>query len=279
MTGRFGGWISAGMMKQGTKVVAGVTPGKGGQRVFGVPIFDSVEEALAENDANVSFLLVPARYVKDGVIEALDAGIKTLIAYPEMVPVHDALQIVNYARLKGATLFGPASAGVVSPGKANVSDIVGGHTRFLKEGKIGIVSKSATIVYEVLYEMSRYKLGQSTILLLGGDPVVGTTFVDALKLFEKDDDTQTVVLISEIGGTAEIEAKYIKKMSKPVFAHVCGRSAPTDKRMGHAGAIITRGRDTALAKMQELSKASAIVATSIFDIPKLITEKSSVKPV
>jgi len=267
ITGNVGRGFAERMKAGGTKVVAGVTPGKGGQRLFDIPIFDSVEDALSATDANTSFLVVPAPFVRDAAIEALLAGVKKLIIYTEGVPVHDAIRMISYAKIRNATLVGPNSAGVVSPGKANVSDL---SDRILSEGSVGIVSKSGTITYEVIDGLNELRLGQSTVVCLGGDPVLGTTYVDALKLFEADQQTRFVVLIGEIGGMAEVNAAdCINKMRKPVIAYIAGQAAPPGKRIGHAGAIITRGKDTAGAKMEALKDAGAIVAQQLADIRDL----------
>lgn len=267
ITGNVGRGFAERMKIGGTKIVAGVTPGKGGQKLLDIPIFDSVEDAMLATDANTAFMAVPAPFVRDAALEALSAGMKKIIIYTEGVPVQDAIRMVSYAKLKDATLIGPNSAGVVSPGKANVSDL---SDRILTQGHVGIVSKSGTITYEVIDGLSELKLGQSTVLCLGGDPVLGTTYTDALKLFEADKQTDFVVLIGEIGGMAEVNAgDYIKRMSKPVIAYIAGQAAPPGKRIGHAGAIVTRGKDTAAAKNEALEKAGAIVAKQLMDIPNL----------
>lgn len=268
ITGNVGAVFAERMRAGGTRLVAGVTPGKGGRKIFDVPTFDSVEEALSATDANTSLIVVPPPFVRDAALEALSAGVKKIVIYTEGVPVQDAVQIVNYAELKGATLLGPNSAGVVSPHKANVSDL---SDRNLAEGCVGIVSKSGTITYEVIDGLSELKLGQSTVVCLGGDPVLGTTYIEALRLFEADPQTKSVVLIGEIGGMAEVNAAdHIRRMKKPVIAYIAGQTAPPGKRIGHAGAIITRGNDTATAKMQTLENAGAIVAKQLTDISSLV---------
>jgi len=259
------------MIEDSTNLVCGVTPGKGGEKLFDIPIFDSVKEALQRTKANTCLSVVPAPYLKDAVLEALYSGIEQIVIYTENVPLHDEMEIVYYARLKGVRILGPASAGVVSPDKANVSDL---NSKYLKKGNIGIVSKSGTITYEVLDGLNKVGLGVSTLVCLGGDRVIATTYTDILPLFEQDLDTKAVIMIGEIGGTAELEAaSYIEKMNKPVFVYIAGQFASPGKRMGHAGAIVNRdGSDSAKAKTEILKKAGALVACKLNDISILVAE-------
>jgi len=271
ITGNVGRSIAKKMIEDGTNLVCGVTPGKGGEKVSGVPVFETIEEALFKTKPNISFSTVPAPYVKNAILEALYFGIKQIVVYTEGVPVHDEFQLVHYAKMKEAMLLGPNSAGVVSPSKANVSDL---NSKNLREGNVGIVSKSGTITYEVVDGLSRVGLGESTIICLGGDRVIGTTYTDILPLFEEDPDTKAVILIGEIGGTLEIEAaSYIEKMTKPVFVYIAGQAVPPGKRMGHAGAIIEEGNvGSAKVKMGKLKKAGAFVANLLSDIPVMVAK-------
>jgi len=268
-TGHQGVFHIGEMLNFGTKVVAGVTPGKGGQEVHGIPVFDSVLEGVEETDANTSLVLVPARFAKDAVFEALDAGIKTVVVITENIPFHDAMEFVHYAKYKEARLIGPNCPGIASPGKTKIGILPG--SIFL-EGNVGVASRSGTLTYEIVNSLSERGIGQSTCVGLGGDPIIGTTFIDALDAFEKDKDTKAVVLVGEIGGTAEEDAaEYIKEyISKPVFAFIAGRTAPPGKRMGHAGAIIARGKGTAESKIKAFEKAGVKLARFPTDIADLI---------
>jgi len=213
ITGNVGRSIAKKMIEDGTNLVCGVTPGKGGEKVFGIPVFETIEEAFSKTGPNIFFSSVPAPYVNDAVLESLYFGVKQIVVYTEGVSLHDEFRLVHYAQTKDAMLLGPNSAGVVSPGKANVSDL---NSKNLREGNVGIVSKSGTITYEVVDGLSKLGLGESTIVCLGGDRVIGTTYTDILPLFEEDPDTKAVILVGEIGGTLEIQAaSYIKKMTKP----------------------------------------------------------------
>jgi len=269
ITGSVGRNFAKKMVEDGTNLVGGVTPGKGGEKLFDIPIFNSIEEALQKTKANTCLSVVPASYLKDAALEALYFGIEQMIIYTENVPLHDEVEIVCYARQKGARVLGPASAGIVSPEEANVSDL---NSKYLRKGNIGVVSKSGTITYEVLDGLNKLGLGVSTLVCLGGDRVVATTYTDILPLFEQDLETKAVIMIGEIGGTAELEvATYIEKMNKPVFVYIAGQFAPPGKRMGHAGAIVNRdGVDSAKAKTEILKKAGALVAWKLNDIPTLV---------
>ena len=268
-TGHQGMFHIGEMLDFGTKVVAGVTPGKAGQEVHGVPIFNDVKDAVDETGANTTLVLVPARFAKDAVFEALDAGIKTVVVITENIPFHDAMEFVHYAKYKDAVLVGPNSPGIASPGKSKVGILPGGI--FLK-GNVGVASRSGTLTYEIVNSLSEKGMGQSTCVGLGGDPITGTSFIGALDAFEKDKDTKAVVLVGEIGGTAEEEAAehITKHISKPVFAFIAGRTAPSGKRMGHAGAIIARGKGTAASKIKAFEKAGVKLAKFPTDIADLV---------
>ena len=268
-TGHQGVFHIGEMKKFGTNVVAGVTPGKAGQDVQGVPIFNNIMDAVDETDANTSLILVPARFAKDAVFEALDAGIKTVVTITENIPFHDAMDFVHYAKYNKAVLIGPNSPGIASPGKSKIGILPG--SIFL-EGDIGVASRSGTLTYEIVNSLKEKGIGQSTCVGLGGDPIIGTTFIDALDAFEKDNATKAVVLVGEIGGTAEEDAaEHIKEhITKPVFAFIAGRTAPPGKRMGHAGAIIARGKGTAESKIKAFKKADVGLAIFPTDIADLV---------
>ena len=270
-TGHQGVFHIGEMLNFGTKVVAGVTPGKGGQEVHGVPVFNSVFDAVEETRANTSLILVPARFAKDAVFEALDAGIKTVVVITENIPFHDAMEFVHYAKYKNAILIGPNCPGIASPGKTKIGILPG--SIFLK-GNVGVASRSGTLTYEIVNSLSEKGMGQSTCVGLGGDPMIGTTFIDALDAFEQDKETNAVVLVGEIGGTAEEDAAeyIIENITKPVFAFIAGRTAPAGKRMGHAGAIIARGKGTAESKMNAFKRAGVKLAQFPTDIADLAEE-------
>ncbi|KYK22551.1 succinate--CoA ligase subunit alpha [Thermoplasmatales archaeon SG8-52-4] len=268
-TGHQGVFHIGAMKEFGTKVVAGVTPGKGGQKVENVPIFDNVFDAVDKRDANTSLILVPARFAKDAVFEALDAGCKTVVVITENIPFHDAMEFVHYSKYKNAVLIGPNCPGIASPGKTKIGILPG---QIFKEGNIGVASRSGTLTYEIVNSLTEKGIGQSTCVGLGGDPIIGTTFIDSLDAFEKDKETKAIVLVGEIGGTAEEEAaEHIKEyITKPVFAFIAGRTAPPGKRMGHAGAIIARGKGTAESKIKAFQKANVEVAKFPTDIADII---------
>lgn len=270
ITGNIGRSFAERMARHYRNFVGGVTPGKGGSLVAGVPVFDSVAEAVEATGANTSVITVPAPFVKDAVYEGLDAGIRVLSIYTEHVPIHDATQFVRFALLRGARLVGPNAAGVVSPGKASAAELNEDQLP-LRPGPVGVMSKSGTLSYEVIDGLGARGLGQSTVCCLGGDPILGTTFREALELFEADPETRVVVLLGEIGGTDEMAAaEFIPRAAKPVVAYIAGRAAPPGKRMGHAGAIVTRAADTAAAKMEILRKAGARVAEDLSEIPEMV---------
>ncbi len=246
------------MCAYGTRVVAGVTPGRGGQSVLrGIPVYDSVREAADEHSPDASVLFVPAPMAKDAALEALDADVKTVVIITEHVPVHDVLCILAYARVTASVVVGPNTFGVVSAARSKIGIAPGS---LFCEGVVGIVARSGTLTYEIASDLSRNRLGQSTVVGIGGDPVVGLSFKDVLMQFESDRDTQVVVLVGEIGGSAEEDAcEMIEQMTKPVVAYIAGKTAPAGTRMGHAGAIIERGRGGYEQKVAALRRAGAQV--------------------
>jgi succinyl-CoA synthetase alpha subunit len=268
-TGHQGVFHIGEMKNFGTNVVAGVTPGKAGQDVHGVPIFNTVQDGVNATGANTSLILVPARFAKDAVFEALDAGCKTVVTITENIPFHDAMEFVHYAKYKDAVLIGPNCPGIASPGKTKIGILPG---QIFLEGNVGVASRSGTLTYEIVNSLTEKGIGQSTCVGLGGDPIIGTTFIDALDAFEKDPETKSIVLVGEIGGTAEEEAaEHIKAhIKKPVFAFIAGRTAPPGKRMGHAGAIIARGKGTAESKIKAFENANVKVAKFPTDIADFI---------
>jgi succinyl-CoA synthetase alpha subunit len=258
LTGREGRFHALRNRDYGTKVVAGVTPGKGGQEVDGIPVFDTVAAAVAGAGANTSLIFVPARFAVDALYEAVDAGIRTIVHITENIPVLDMTRAYNYVRARGATLIGPNCPGVISPGKANVGIIPGEITH---AGPVGLVSRSGTLTYQVMYEMAEAGVGQTTCVGIGGDPVVGSNFIDVLQLLEADPETEAAVMIGEIGGDEEEQAAAFvaEHMTKPVVAYIAGFEAPPGKRMGHAGAIISGSSGTAGAKAEALERAGVRV--------------------
>jgi len=270
ITGYQGLFHTKRMLAYGTRIVAGVTPGKGGQKVEGVPVYDTVAAAVENHDADVSCLFVPAPLAKEATFEAIDAGIKVVVVITEHIPVHDEMRMLAFARRHGATIIGPNTFGIISPGRCKVG--IPPEQCFLP-GPVGIISRSGTLTYEISANLTAAGIGQSTVVGLGGDRVVGLSFVDLLQQFEADPDTQAVVLIGEIGGDAEERAAlFIRRMTKPVVAYIAGKSAPPGKRMGHAGAIIERGKGTFQGKVEALSGAGAVVAELPFQVPGLVGE-------
>ncbi len=265
ITGHQGSFHSGEMIKFGAKVVAGVTPGKGGMKVHNVPVYDTVEEAMT-HEPDATMIAVPARFVKDAAFEAMYHGIRVVYILTEKVPLHDALEIVSYARSHGHTVIGPNGPGITVPGKTKIG-IMPNH--IFRKGTVAVASRSGTLTYEIVNALTHSGYGESVVIGLGGDRITGLNFVDILELFERDEDTEAIVLVGEIGGTAEEEAaEYIKKyVSKPVVAYIAGRSAPPGKRMGHAGAIITRGKGTAESKIKAFNEAGVPVAEFPWEIP------------
>jgi succinyl-CoA synthetase alpha subunit len=256
----------------GTKVVAGVTPGKGGQDVEGIPVFDTVANAVAEAGANTSLIFVPARFAADAIYEAIDAGIGTVICITEHVPAHEMLRAYTYFRPKGVTMIGPNCPGVLSPGKANVGIIP---AEIFTEGSVGLVSRSGTLTYQIGHELTQLGLGNSTIVGIGGDPVVGSSFIDVLEKFEADPQTELIVMVGEIGGDEEEKAaQYISEhVTKPVLSYIAGFSAPPGKTMGHAGAIISGSSGTAQAKKEALEARGIQVGTTPTEVAQLVAER------
>jgi succinyl-CoA synthetase alpha subunit len=256
----------------GTNLVAGVTPGKGGQDLEGVPIFNTVADAVAEAGANTTLIFVPARFAVDAIYEAVDAGIGTVICITEHIPAHDMLRVYTYVRGLGVTLVGPNCPGVLSPGKANVGIIP---AEIFAEGSIGLVSRSGTLTYQIGHELAQLGLGNSTIVGIGGDPVVGSSFIDILERFESDPETEYVVLVGEIGGNEEEKAAVFidERMTKPVLAYIAGFSAPAGKTMGHAGAIISGTSGTAQAKKEALEAVGISVGTTPTEVAQLVADR------
>ncbi len=272
ITGSAGSFHTRQMLDYGTKIVAGVTPGKGGVKEQGVPVFNSVKEAVKETGANVSIIFVPAPYAADAIIEAAEAGIELAVCITEGIPTLDMLKVKRYLAGTSTRLIGPNCPGVITPGKCKVGIMPGYiHT----QGKVGVISRSGTLTYEAVWQLTENKIGQSTCIGIGGDPILGSSFIDILKLFEEDKGTEAVVLIGEIGGSAEEEAAvFIKeRMTKPVIAFVAGRTAPKEKRMGHAGAIIAMGKGTADGKINALKDAGVTVVESPADIGKTVLKR------
>lgn len=269
MTGKAGTFFTKDMIQYGTKIVAGVTPGKGGVKVEGVPVFDSVLEAVEKEAAEVSIIFIPAALARDSILEAIDAGIKLVIYLGENMPVHDMITIKRKLREKSCRMIGPNTPGIISPGEAKI-----GFMPYFcyQKGPVGVISRSGSLSYEVAYGLTRAGIGQSTSIGIGGDPVKGMDFIEALGLFEEDCDTQAVVLIGEIGGTDEEQAsEFIKKhVKKPVISFIAGKYAPSNKKMGHAGAIISGGKGTFESKINALRQAGVLVAELPHQIPGLV---------
>lgn len=276
ITGRDGSFHTRQMVDYGTAVVAGVTPGKQGQEAHGVPVYNTVQAAVKETRANCSIIFVPPRFAADAVLEAADAGIPLIICITEGVPVQDMLGVYDYVQKKGARLIGPNCPGLIVPGACKVG-IMPGHIH--KPGKIGVISRSGTLTYEVVYQLTQAGLGQSTCVGIGGDPVIGTKYVDLLELFQADPETEAIALIGEIGGNdEEVAAEYIRQqVKKPVVSFISGRTAPPGKRMGHAGAIISGSSGTAEAKIAALNAVGVPVADTPAQVVHLIQQKLSAK--
>jgi succinyl-CoA synthetase alpha subunit len=272
ITGRDGSFHTERMLEYGTKVVGGVTPGKGGQQVAGVPVFDSVAEAKGKTGANAAVIYVPAKFSKAAILEDIEAGIDLVICITEGIPVLDMVDVQKKLKASKTRLIGPNCPGLISPGKSKIG-IMPGHIH--TPGPVGVVSRSGTLTYEVVYNLTAKNIGQSSCVGLGGDPIIGTRFVDVLKLFEEDPETKAIVMVGEIGGEDEqIAAQFIKQnIKKPVIGFIAGKTAPAGKRMGHAGAIISSGDTTAAAKVRVLKEAGVTVVDYPDEIPSIITQK------
>lgn len=271
ITGNEGRFHTQRMLDYGTTIVAGVTPGKGGQDVEGVPVFDTVSEGVATTGANASIIFVPPAFSADAILEAADAGIELIVCLTEGIPVNDMLAIRKHLDMVGVKLVGPNTPGLISPGKSKLG-VMAGYIH--QPGHIGILSRSGTLTYEVVHQLTSLGIGQSTCVGIGGDPIIGLSFSDLLLLFEQDPDTHGMILIGEIGGSAEEEAARViaEKITKPVVAFIAGQTAPPGRRMGHAGAIISGGSGTAAAKIQALQEAGVNVAESPAEIGTLMAE-------
>ncbi len=269
ITGHQGQYHTKAMLDFGTNVVGGVTPGKGGQEVHGRPVFDTMKEAVEATGANSTCVLVPRKFALGAVMDAIEAGIGLHVVITEHIPVHDVMRFVQRASDAGQRVIGPNCPGVASPGRGKIGILP---DNIFKQGKVGVVSRSGTLTYEIVNSISEYGLGQSTCVGLGGDPVTGTSFIDALAMFEEDPGTEQMVMVGEIGGSAEEEAAaYIRdNVSKPVFAYIAGRSAPPGKTMGHAGAIVSGAKGDAASKIAALEAAGIGVAVWPADIPRMI---------
>lgn len=270
ITGREGSFHTKLMLEYGTKIVGGVTPGKGGEKISGIPVFDKVKDAVSKTGANASVIFVPARFAYDAIQEAADAGIKLIVCITEGIPVQDMLKAVAYTKEKGVNLIGPNCPGIVSVGIGKLGIIPGS---ILSPGPAGIVSRSGTLTYEIINNLTCAGIGQSTCIGVGGDPILGMRFADILPRFEQDPQTSMVVMIGEIGGSDEEEAaRFIYKMKKPVIGFISGKTAPVEKRMGHAGAIISGGLGTVQSKEEALKQADVILADNTTEIVRLVKD-------
>ena len=268
ITGGVGSIQTKLMLDYGSKIVAGVTPGKGGTTVHGVPVYDMVKGAVSEHPADASILFVPAPFIKDAAVEAIDSDIKFLVIVTEHIPVHDTAYIREQAESVGARAIGPTTPGIICPGKTKIGIMP---ANVFMEGNVGIISRSGTLLYEIAGNLTLAGIGQSACVGIGADPVVGTDMIDILRLFEEDEHTKLVAIVGEIGGVQEEEAaKFIRKMTKPVVAYVAGRVAPPGERMGHAGAIILRGRGTAQSKIDVLRRAGVKIVNRPSDVVDLV---------
>lgn len=270
ITGSQGSFHTPIMLEYGTKIVAGVTPGRGGTLAHGLPVFDTIDEAKDQFDVNASIMFVPAPFAKDPVLEAISAGLNPVVVITEGIPVKDEIQIMATAKLKGTTVIGPNTPGIITPGECKLG-IMPGHV--FKQGKVGLISRSGTLTYEIAASLTAAGLGQSTCLGVGGDPVVGLSFVEVLEMFRNDPKTESIAMIGEIGGNAEeMAAEYVKKTRYPkrIAAYIAGRAAPPGKRMGHAGAIIMGKSGTAETKIESLKDAGVRVALKPGEIAKLL---------
>jgi len=270
-TGSQGTLHSKDSIKYGTNIVGGVTPGKGGQFHLNRPVFNSVDEAFAQVEPNASIIFVPAKFCKDSIIEAVDAGIKLIVCITEGVPTLDMLSVKNYVDKKGVRLIGPNCPGVITPGEAKLGIMPGD---IHKSGSIGIISRSGTLTYEAVKQTSDLGFGQSSCVGIGGDPIPGSSFIDILKLFENDDQTEAIVMVGEIGGNAEESAaEFIKEnITKPVISYIAGQTAPSGKRMGHAGAIIDGGKGTARDKIEKLKSCGVHISDNLVSIGSMVSK-------
>ncbi|MEE8404869.1 MAG: succinate--CoA ligase subunit alpha [candidate division Zixibacteria bacterium] len=269
ITGRDGSFHAAQMKSYGTKVVGGVTPGKGGSNVSGIPVFNTVEDAVEKTKANASVIYVPPRFAADSIYEAVEAKIKLVICITEGIPANDMMKVYAYVNKRGARLIGPNCPGLISPGESKVGIMPG---NIVKKGNVGVVSRSGTLTYEAIWALTLAGIGQSTCIGIGGDQIIGTNFSDCLREFQNDRSTKAIVMIGEIGGSDEEEAAAFikKKVTKPVVGFIAGRTAPADVRMGHAGAIISGSSGSAEDKVRALEKAGVPVAESPTEIPDLV---------
>lgn len=272
ITGRDGGFHASKMKEYGTNVVGGTSPGKYGEKVSGIPVFNTVHDAVNATNANTSVIFVPAPFAKDAMMEAADAGIKLIICITEGVPTLDVVEAYRYIKLKGANLIGPNCPGLISPNQSMVGIMP---TMIFKEGRTGVISRSGTLTYEVVYNLTENGMGQSTAVGVGGDPIVGLYYEELLELFENDPDTDSIALIGEIGGDAEERAaEFIKKhVTKPVAVFIAGQQAPPGKQMGHAGAIISSGSGTAAEKIAAFEAVGVPVANEPSEIPQLLKKQ------
>jgi succinyl-CoA synthetase alpha subunit len=271
ITGREGAFHTGRMLQSGTDVAAGVTPGKGGQDYEGVPVFNTVEEAVGATGANTSVIFVPPPFAADAIFESLDGDMSTVCCITEGIPLHDMMRVTDYLHTKDATLIGPNCPGILSPEKANVSIMP---REIFTPGNVGVVSRSGTLTYQIVNELTQRGIGQSTAVGIGGDPIIGTDFIEILEKFEADPETECVVMIGEIGGNAEqLAAEYInREMQTPVVAYIAGFTAPEGKTMGHAGAIVSGGESTAEAKSEALRRAGIRAATNPSEVAELVAE-------
>ena len=273
ITGKEGSFHTQAMLNYGTKVVAGVTPGKGGQELCGVPVYNTPSEAVAKHGVNTSIIFVPAQFTKTAVLDAINAGIKVITVITEHVPVRDSIEFISLARKMGCTIIGPNCPGIMNPQEKIRLGIM--PSQIFAPGSIGVISRSGTLTYEIVWAITKYSMGQSTCIGIGGDPIVGLTYIDVLKMFADDSDTKAVVLIGEIGGNAEeLAAEYIKQANypKPVVAYIAGKMAPPEKTMGHAGAIIMGDSGSADSKIEAFSAARVPVAERPSDVTRLLKQ-------
>ncbi len=268
LTGREGQFHTEKMMEYGSQVVAGVTPGKGGSTSLGLPVFNTVREAQKQTDATASTLFVPAAFAADAIMESADAGMELIVCITEGIPVQDMIKAVEYTRSRGIRLIGPNCPGLLTPDEAKMGITPG---NIASRGPVGVISRSGTLTYEIVNNLTQMGIGQSTIVGIGGDPILGSSFIDILPLYEADPETKLVVMLGEIGGSdEELASAFIKTMTKPVIGFISGRSAPPGKRMGHAGAIISGGKGTAQAKVDALYQAGVPVADTVSEVALMV---------